>query len=45
MALLKNDRVHTLLLGQVLALRAVIGQRVDGGPIVLLLAGAVGVVG
>lgn len=37
--------VH-LLLGQVLALRAVIGQRVDGGPVVLLLlVGAVGVVG
>lgn len=36
--------VH-LLLGQVLALRAVVGQRADGGSVVLLLAGAVWVVG
>lgn len=39
-----NGPVHTLLLGKVLVLRAVIGQRVDGGPVVLLLVGAVGVV-
>lgn len=43
---LMNVHVHTLLLGKVLILRAVIGQRVDGGPVVLLLlVGAVGVVG
>lgn len=35
-----------MLLGKVLILSAVIGQRVDGGPVVLLLlVGAVGVVG
>lgn len=44
---LMNVHVHTLLLGKVLILGAVIGQRVDGGPVVLLLllVGAVGVVG
>lgn len=44
---LMNVHVHTLLLGKVLILWAVIGQRVDGGPVVLLLllVGAVGVVG
>lgn len=41
----RKDFVCTLLLGQVLALRAVIGQRVDRGSVVLLLAGAVWVVG
>lgn len=40
-----TDCLCTLLLGQVLVLWAVIGQRVDGGPVVLLLAGAVWVVG
>lgn len=38
--------VHTLMLGQVLVLRTVIRQRVDGrSEILLLLAGAVGVMG
>lgn len=41
----KKVPVGTLLLGQALALRAVVGQRVDWGPVVLLLAGAVRVVG